>query len=136
MANLFSTQLLLDGPRNTVIKCEGVLDTADLPPTVVADPALLFGWDNTGLVKAAKLSITKVIFNVEDGLEVRLAWEAPTPTRIEQFTGRGKADYAFFGGLENNATNPTGRITLATEGWKAAANYSFTLILHLEKQQR
>ena len=137
MANVFNTQIILDGPRNTVIKCDGILDTSDLAATVIADPATLFGWDNTGLQKAAKLAITDIMFNVEDGLELRLAWDATTPVRIEQLTGRGKANYSHFGDLENNAwAGVTGKITLATEGWKAAAIYSFTLILRLRKQQR
>lgn len=137
MANLFSTQTLLDGPRNTVIKVEGVLDSSDLPITVIADPATLCGIDSSLGTKAAKLAITDLIYNVEDGLELRLAWDATPPIRIEQLTGRGKMHFQSFGGLTNNAgTGVTGKITLATEGWKAAALYSFTLILHLRKQQR
>lgn len=33
MANSFTTQLLVDGPNNVVIKAEGVLDTSDLSAT-------------------------------------------------------------------------------------------------------
>ena len=216
MANVYSTQLIVDGPRNTVVKAEGILDTSDIGATgqvgasgftttigspniafvagalaplvgqyltfgdgtttfpagtyvtavtdathivvsnnalatnaaaaititgsagglVLLDPAKLVGWDNTGLLKAAKLSLLKVVFSVEDGLEVRLSWDATTPQRLEQLTGRGKFDHYQMSGMPNNAgAGVNGRVLLATEGWKAAAIYSFSVVLYFKKQQ-
>lgn len=216
MANLYSRQLIVDGPRNTVVKVAGVLDTSDIAATgnigasgfttavgskvitfvagalvpmvgqyltfsdgtttfpagtyvtsvdsatqvtvnnaakvlnaaaavtitgaaggmVIADPLELAGYDNTGLLKAAKLSLLKVVFTVEDGLEVRLAWDATVPLVFDYLTGRTKTDYNDISGLPNNAgAGVNGRVLLSTEGWAATKIYSFTVTCYFKKQQ-
>lgn len=136
MANSYTIQVLVDGPRNTVVKVEGILDTSDLSLITVVDPALLAGIDNTGGVKAKHFRIKEIIHNIEDLLDVRLFWDATTPARIEALTGRGKANYEKFGGLQDNSgAGSTGKILLSTQGWTIGANLSFSLILELVKQQ-
>lgn len=216
MANIYDRQLIVDGPRNTVVKLSGVLDTSDIGATgqigasgftttigskvitfvagalvplvgqyvtfsdgtttfptktyitsvdsatqvtvnnaalatnaaaaititgaagglVIADPAVLVGWDNTGLLKAAKLSLLKVVFTVEDGLEVRLAWDATTPLTFDYLTGRTKTDYHDISGLPNNAgTGVNGRVLLSTQGWAASTTISFTVTCYFKKVQ-
>ena len=135
MANSTTTQVIVDGPRNVVVKIEGILDTSDLPSTVICDPSTYFGMDNTGLVKALGLIIDRVQFAIEDTLECRLAWDATTPTRIMELTGRGTEKYERFGGMTNNSgAGRTGKILLLTEGWAAGKILSFTLVLSLKKQ--
>ena len=135
MANVTSSQVLLDGHRNCVIKFEGILDTSDLASTVIADPATLVGMDNTGTVKATDLIVDRIQFSVEDTLECRLAWDATTPVRMVELQGRGTEKYERFGGLSNNSgAGRTGKILLSTQGWAAAATVSFTLILSMKKQ--
>lgn len=140
MANSTSTQILVDGPRNVVIKFEGVLDTSDLGSTVVADPATLDYISDRFKTRATKLRIDHIIFNIEDTLSVNLFWDATTPVRIEELVGRGKADYHRFGGLQNNAAAPgfTGKITATTTTTGTAIGatniLSFSIILHLVKQ--
>lgn len=135
MANSVNTQIIQDGPRNVVVKIEGILDTSDLASTVAVDPATLAGMDNTGTIKALGLIVDRIQFSVEDLLEVRLAWDATTPVRIVELTGRGTEKYERFGGLNNNSgAGRTGKILISTQGWVAAAVLSFTLILTLKKQ--
>ena len=71
MANSTSIQILNDGPRNVVLKLDGILDTSDLSSTTVVDPALLSNMDING-VKASKLRINKIVYDVEDALDVEL----------------------------------------------------------------
>ena len=135
MANSVNTQIIQDGPRNVVIKVEGILDTSDLASTVIVDPSALAGMDNTGAVKALGLIVDRIQFSVEDVLELRLAWDATTPTRMVELAGRGTEKFERFGGLTNNSgAGRTGKILLSTQGWVAAAVLSFTLILTLKKQ--
>jgi hypothetical protein len=135
MANSVNIQLVQDGPRNCVVKVEGILDTSDLASQTLVDPSTLTGMDNTGTIKALDLIIDRVQFSVEDTLEVRLAWDATTPTRIAEFQGRGTEKYERFGGLYNNSgAGRTGKILISTQGWAAAAILSFTLLLTLKKQ--
>jgi hypothetical protein len=135
MANSVNTQIIQDGPRNVVVKIEGILDTSDLASTVAVDPAALAGMDNTGSIKALGLIVDRVQFSVEDLLEVRLAWDATTPQRMIELTGRGTEKFERFGGLTNNSgAGRTGKILISTQGWVAAAVLSFTVILTLKKQ--
>lgn len=135
MANSVNIQTILDGPRNCVIKVEGILDTSDLTSTVIADPATFTGMDNTGAVLAKGFIVDRVQFSIEDGLECRLAWDATSPTRIVELQGRGTEKYDRFGGLPNNSgAGRTGKILLSTQGWSTSAILSFTLLLTLKKQ--
>lgn len=135
MANSVNTQLIQDGPRNVVIKVEGILDTSDYASTVLVNPSTLGGMDNTGLVKALGLIVDRIQYAVEDGLELRLAWDATTPTRMVELTGRGTEKFERFGGLTNNSgAGRTGNILLSTEGWNVGKIYSFSLLLTLKKQ--
>ena len=135
MANSVNTQIVQDGPRNVVIKVEGILDTSDLASTVIVDPSVLAGMDNTGTIKALGLIVDRIQYSVEDLLELRLAWDATTPTRLVELDGRGTEKFERFGGLTNNSgAGRTGKILLSTQGWVAAAVLSFTLVLTLKKQ--
>lgn len=136
MANIITLQTLIDGPRNAVIKVEGLLDTADFPAQVIADPATLIGVDNTGTVKAAKLRIARIQYNVKDPLSLLLQWDATAPVRIEQVTARGAMDFCEFGGLVNNAgAGVTGKILLSSAGWAVTTGgLPFSIILDLIKQ--
>ena len=136
MTNSVTTQILTDGPRNVTVKCEGVLDSSDLANTTVLDPAVLFGIDNTGLVKALHLQIKEIMFNIEDLLEVRLFWDATTPKRIEALTGRGTFNYDRVGRLtDNSGPGSTGKILVATEGWSTGKILSFAFTMECVKQQ-
>lgn len=136
MANSTSIQILEDGAVHTVVKLEGVLDTSDISSTTVVDPAVQSSVDPTGsnYLKASKYKVDKIIHNIEDGLSVNFFWDAGTPVRIEELTGRAKVDYRDFGGLQNNASSPTGKITYTTQGWATGAILSFSVILYLTKQ--
>lgn len=136
MANVISTQILIDGPRNVSVKIEGVLDTGDVANTVLLDPALLQGIDFSGAVKAAKLRIMEIQFTIEDTLAVNLLWDATTPVRIGEYTGRGKQCYHDFGGLQNNAgAGVNGKILWNTQGASAGPILSFTVVVDCVKQQ-
>lgn len=136
MANIITIQTLIDGPRNAVIKVEGLLDTADFAAQVIADPAALIGMDNTGTVKASKLRIVRMQYNVKDPLSMLLQWDATTPVRVEQVTARGTLHFDEFNGLVNNAgAGVTGKILLSSAGWAATTGgLPFSIVLDLVKQ--
>ena len=127
MANVVNTQILVDGPRNTVIKVTGVLDTANLTNVVIVDPALLSP-------VPTQLRIDQVEFAISDPLGVLLRWDAATPVDALPLSGWGKLPFRQFGGLQNNAgVGKNGKITLSTVGWTAGTE-NFTVILQLVKQ--
>lgn len=213
MANLITTQLLVDGPRNAIVKVVGILDTSDvaatgqigsggftttigsktiaftagaLTPTlgqyvtfsdgtttfpagtyitgitdathitvnnaalatnvsaaititgtagaiVIADPAEMGYMDFQNQHKATQLRVDRIIYTVEEGLDVRLFWEATANTYIIDLVKAGHQELWQFGGYQNNAgAGKTGRIVLTTEGWSAVRE--FTILLHMIKQ--
>jgi hypothetical protein len=137
MSNSTSIKILQDGPRNVTVKFEGVLDTSDLASTVLLDPATLSDMTDFGQ-KATKLRINRIQYSIEDTLSVNLFWDATTPIRIEELTGRGRLEHFKFGGLSplpSESTSPgwTGKITATTQGWAASAVLSFSIILECIK---
>lgn len=132
MANVTSIQTLVDGPRNVVVKYDGILDTSDVSLTTLLDPALLSPIDINNTLPT-KLRIDKIFFDVEDGLAVYLYWDATTDVRIAELAGRGRMDATKYGGLTNNANSGvSGKILVATQGW--SGTLSFTIILECVKQ--
>ena len=145
MANAVTIQTLVDSERNVVVKLDGFLDTGDIGVTTLLDPALLTDVCTTGLDKhkAQTLAISKVIYDVEDGLAVDLLWDATTDVSIWHFTGRGKIDARHFGNLQLKGSDgtvgqvpagATGKINYQTQGWSSGAKLSFTLIVECIKQ--
>lgn len=131
MANSTTIQVLHDGPRNCILKFEGVLDTSDQALMIVADPALLGGMDSSLTRKATALKLARVEYNVEDGLSLNLFWDGGTPARIAELTGRGDLGCERIGSIPNNAGTPNGKLTATTEGWSGIK--SFVAIIELTK---
>lgn len=126
MANSVTYQTMIDGPRNTVVKIAGVLDTSDLASTIIIDPA------NFSPVPT-QFRIDHVDYAISDQLELRLQWDATTPVDILPLAGRGRMSFWNFGGLHNNAgAGKTGKISLLTKGW-ASGTQTFTLVLEMVK---
>jgi hypothetical protein len=101
---------------------------------VLLDPLLLSAVDQAGTL-ASKLRIDRIVYDVEDLLAVNLIWEGTTNANIWHLVGRGKLEFGKqFGGLSNNATVPTGKILLTTQGWASSAILSFSFTMECTKQ--
>ena len=135
MANVVTIQTLMDGPKNVVLKVDGLLDTSDVSLATLVDPATLSAIDDEGHL-ATKLRIDKIVFNVEDLLTVNLFWDATADVSIWHLVGRGKLEFdKKYGGLQNNAgAGVTGKILYSTQGWSASAVLSFSFVLECTKQ--
>jgi hypothetical protein len=137
MTTTTSIQTLVDGPRNVVIKYEGTLTATDSGYYLIVNPSTLSDFDING-VKANRLRINKIVYDVEDLLTVNLYWQDATAANnkiIWNLTGRGKVDARHFGGIINNDTSaPTGSITSSFDYEGTAQTLTFTVILELVKQ--
>jgi len=134
MANVTNAQILVDGPRNVVVKFEGTITaTQSGSYTTIIDPSLLSAL-NINNQLATKLRIDKIVYDVEDLLTLNLYWDAATPVVIWNLAGRGKVDSRHYGGLQNNATSPTGKITANWDYEGTAQTLTFTIVLDLVKQ--
>lgn len=135
MANIVNLQTLEDGPENTIIRVTVILDTSDLAQQVLVDPSTLSDIGPFAGRKATQLRVKKVIFDIEDGMDFRLYWDATTPVLFEDLTGRGINDYRDAGGLQNNAgAGKTGKILMQTQGFSTGGLLDLTITLYLGKQ--
>ena len=137
MANAVQTQILEDGPVNTVFKMTGQLDTSDEAYNVKLNPATF----TTAYKRPVTWRIDHIDYSVSDGIEIQLSWDATTPVIILPLSGRGRMSFWNFGGLQNNATNPgfTGGIALAAISlpgatYTAGKPFVYSVILELVKQ--
>jgi len=125
MANVTTAQTLLDGDRNVVIHCVGVLDTSNLSATDVATLSLV--------PVPTGLRIDKVQYSISSQLSVLVLWDATADVTALALTGQGEFCFKDVGGLINNAgAGVTGKIQLSTVGW-ASGSQSYTVTLHLVK---
>ena len=134
MANTITTQVVLDGTGNAVIKVVGLLDTSNLASTTIIDPALLGGMDLTGAIKASKFRIEEVEFSIANPLIAVLTWDATTPVPVAYLSDTGELDAECYGGIPNNAAAPgfTGKLLMTTLGW-ASGSIGFTLLIKIIK---
>ena len=127
MTNSVTTQTIVDGARNAVVKVVGVLDSSELSATDIVDPASF-------VPIPTEFRIDEIQYSVEEGLSLRLFWDASSDVYIDTFDGSGTAQYRRFGGLTNNSgSGKTGKIQAATEGWASTGVYHFTLVLQMTK---
>jgi len=130
MANVVSTQILVDGARNAVVKITGVLDTSNVSSTVVVDPASFNP-------KPTAFRIDHLDYSISDPLEVRLQWDATTPIDILPIAGRGRMSFWNFGGLQDNGgAGVTGKINLLTSGYNTTIGTTplvFSVVLEMVK---
>lgn len=136
MANITSIQILEDGDRNVVAKLIGKLDTANATLATLLDPATLASVNASGLnsQKAVSLAIETVTFDIEDGIVLRLWWDATADEPIWYFSGRDKMNMEFTTFLQNNAgAGKTGKILYDTDGYTSGTKY-FSMTIQCIKQ--
>jgi hypothetical protein len=126
MANILSTQILVDGERNAVVKITGILDTSNVSTTTVVDPASFTPVPTTFRVDAVE-------YSVGTPLAVRLVWDASTDVDMLALTNAGRMKFTKFGGLQNNSgAGVTGKIQLLTNGY-SSGTVTFSIVLKLVK---
>ncbi len=138
MANTVTTQTIIDGPRNTVVKWTGLLDTSNEAYVVKLNPASY----TTSYPRPTTWAIKFLEFAISDGLELQLFWDATTPIIVMPFAGRGNKHFHNFGGLQNNArgtTGYTGSLGLSATQlpgytYTSGQPFVYTVVLDLIKQ--
>lgn len=120
MPDAVSSQTLVDGARNVVMKFTNLSDGNGESAVTKVDVSALNG-------APTRVKIEKVHYNVT-GMVATLLWDADTDVRILELAGDGCFDFTGFGGLPNNATDGnTGDIKLTTTGHTSGDSYSIIL---------
>lgn len=120
MADAVSSQTILDGARNVVMKFTNLSDGTGESAVAKVDVSALNG-------APTSVKINKIHYNVT-GMVATLLWDADTDVRIVDLAGDGCFDFTGFGGLPNNGgTGVTGDIRLTTTGHTSGDSYSIVL---------
>lgn len=120
MADAVSSQTIIDGARNAVMKFTNLSDGTGESAVLKVDVSALSG-------APSEVTIQRIHYCV-NGMVATLLWDATTDVRIVELAGDGTLDFTSFGGLPNNAgTGVTGDILLTTTGHTAGDSYSIIL---------
>jgi hypothetical protein len=124
MADAVTSQTLLDGSRNVIMKFTNTSDGTGEAAVMKVDVSALTD-------APSRVTIEKIHYSVS-GMVARLLWDADTDLTIVDLQGDGCLNCRAFGGLRNNAgAGVTGDILLTTVGHTAGDSYS--IILEMQK---
>lgn len=137
MANRTYKQIVLDGPRNAVIKLTGILDTSDVywkPATTLSDFT-----NNEPRLNFVGFRVDHIEFAIGNGIEMLVEWGGNvggpvTPQMIMPLSGRGRIDGSSHAGWQPDRTLPgyDGSINVKSTGWMTGIQ-NFTLTLEMVK---
>lgn len=135
MADVTTSQVIANGPRNLIIKLTDVSDGTGLSGVKVVDAqsaTYAVHVQGQSFVPGIHLKVKMIEYEVYAGW-VRLQWDASVPVDLDILTpGTGRQDYTTFQGLPNPApAGATGSILLTTVNW--ALNSAYMITLHMIK---
>lgn len=120
MADAVSSQTIIDGQRNAVMKFTNLSDGTGESAVTKVDASTLSGSPTT-------VKVEKIHYCVQ-GMVATLLWDADTDVRMVDLAGDGCFDFSCFGGLPNNGgAGVTGDIKLTTTGHTSGDSYSIVL---------
>lgn len=131
MADAVTSQILVDGRRNCVMKLTNISDGTGEAAALKVDVSTLSAGPRGEVCTGVR--IDKIEFNTV-GMAVDLLWDATTDALAVTLPQdqNGCMDFCNVGGLQNNAgTGKTGDIMLTTIGHAAGDRY--TIVLHMVK---
>lgn len=125
MADVVTSQKLVDGARNAVFSFTSVSDGTGEAAVLKVDMATLL---NT----PASVRIDKIQYDC-NAMAVQVLWDATADVVAAVLgPGQGVLDFSGVGGLQNNAgAGKTGNILFTTVG--ATLNDTYTIVLHMKK---
>lgn len=127
MANAVSIQKIEEGPRNAIFKVDVALDGSgdySIPQTIV----------DAKLLATPRLRVDRLEWSVQDGMTINLLWDGAGSSPMWRMTGRGREDAKRIGGLQNNADQPSGKITMTTSSQQSGLPLSASFTIHCTKK--
>jgi hypothetical protein len=138
MANSLTTQILLDGWRNAVVKLTGVLDTMDANEQSVIAPSMFSNNETISVLTGFR--VDRLTYVIGQGIEIQLQWNGSSQDQtIVAIAGRGVTDNHHYGGWQPNQTLPgyDGSINLVTTGYGLQPIFgtvqNFTIVIEMTK---
>ncbi len=117
MANTYNVQTMIDGPKNFIVKVDVTLDgnSGDFTiPQTIVNCAVMSPMEPNKNVRVTRVRVDEIDWDVQNGLAVNLAWDGAGPMPLWRMVGRSIEKSWREGGLQNNADQPNGNITMTT----------------------
>ena len=127
MADAVTTQTIIDGERNCVMKFTNVSDGSGESAVAKVDVSALA--TNSRGVSCSEVRVMRISHSVV-GMSVQLFLNATSNVLLMELaeSSNGHMDFKDFGGLPNNAgSGKTGDILFTTKGHSSGDTYSITL---------
>ena len=125
MVDTVATQIIQDGPRNTVVKLTSLSDGTGETAVVKVNAAALSP-------VPARLTVEKIDYDCSN-MQCTLLWEGtPNVTIATLSGGQNSLDFRESGGLSMTGPGATGNILLTTIS--AGNNDTYAIVLHLKKK--
>ena len=127
MADAVTSQTIIDGERNCVIKFTNVSDGSGESAVAKVDVSALTS--NAAGVACSEVRVNRISHAIV-GMSVQLFLNATTNVLLVELaeSSNGHMDFADFGGLPNNAgSGKNGDILFTTKGHSSGDTYSITL---------
>jgi hypothetical protein len=125
MADAVTSQILVDGERNAVMKFTNISDGTGETNALKVDVSALAG-------APSSVKITAIEYDIS-GMQVELLWDATT--KVPAFIlsqGQQRLDFSKAGGITNNAgAGMNGDLLFTTLG--ASAGDTYAIVLHMKK---
>lgn len=114
--NSYIIQKLEDGPRNAVFKVDVSLDGSQdyANPEMLVQVATLSSMGPLFGAHPSLVRVDVIDWDVQQGLAINLWWDGQGDAALWRLVGRSTEKAYHFGGLQNNANQPTGNITFTT----------------------
>ena len=133
--SVITIDLANDGPRNTCIEVNVLVNHDPIEPTVILDPKKRY---KDPITPHTKYRIDYINYVLHKDLSVDLWWEVEGEEDhklIRHLEGRGTLDTQSRGGLNNTAGDAkTGRILMSAYGWTEGAPLTGSLTIEAVKQ--
>ena len=127
MADAVTTQTIIDGERNCIMKFTNVSDGSGESAVAKVDVSALA--TNSRGVSCSEVRVMRISHSVV-GMSVQLFLNATTNVLLMEVaeSSNGHMDFQDFGGLSNNAgSGKTGDILFTTKGHSSGDTYSIVL---------
>ena len=127
MADAVTSQTIIDGERNCVMKFTNVSDGTGESAVAKVDVSALAS--NSAGIACSEVRVMRVSHAIV-GMSVQLFLDATSNVLLMELaeSSNGHMDFRDFGGLPNNAgSGKTGDILLTTKGHSSGDTYSITL---------
>jgi hypothetical protein len=127
MADAVTTQTIIDGERNCVMKFTNVSDGTGESAVAKVDVSALAS--NAAGVACSEVRVMRISHAIV-GMSVQLFLDATSNVLLVELaeSSNGHMDFKDFGGLPNNAgSGKTGDILFTTKGHSSGDTYSITL---------